>query len=1029
MSIEVKNSVQETIKKLEAQEQTLETVESIRALKEAFNTEVVESVAEFKAEDDEVEKIEQSINLKNPELVKEVEGEMKVEETLQNLDTKVDDLKKESLILKQEAFIDTETIRKIESIVFAEHAKEVAEEELHELEKNRSEMSPDAYRLKTKCAEISILKAKGEILTSKEGVSDELINKFKGNIQNKAFERKISAESSKEKEFNRVKELLFHNVDLLNKKAQSYGYNLISIQEIENSTDPKEEQIYNDFDEFSKKIEVIKNFDFLCASSPNLVLDLLLNNEVSEPMLIKGFFDECLGNKESSSKKLIDVVLTKIINTDNSSEIVSDIEYRLKKDKQEALKKLTVEEFLDSWEKDPPETKGWEDSEVFKEKLSTKIDALSKVGDSEGITNIKNTLDRLNSNSSSVPSFYDTYPKWLKKINLNETDSIKVLTKQLSEDEFRYYFDKGFVPGFIPFHLLPEYLSQEEKNKLAKSVFSKEDLNTNDIEEYAKFSNKSIMEVIDENPRALLVTVKDTQIRKTVLHDLMSKYENAIENTEDQIKYSRTKNVLDSFILKDNPQELPPFIFEVLENFKNKFGTKGENLIALAISAYGIDHPEYFSQQMKSIENILSKYNPDTIPEGAKVSMGIEYEVTRSITDIYDNENALDYVTNINLVSQSAGINKGKDGMHEIALKPTYNPYMLMAEVKLLQDAQFLDFNFKKYNHIDTPRGYHLSMVGDTGLYVEKDIFFLNNAMTMAQLPSFTAGKEIRSTKNIYSKYFENFSDSTQQGERCEIKGMATDSVEQFEKSIITAHHAGIAIQLYNKYIPKVSEFSDIGKSAEEFELILTNTKSLISPFETDQERDLVYQWAKFRKSIEEAILQHNESFIDSEFIGGFLNKDDEYVETGEYIDLPRNKRLLVEQNLDSVKLKNDLNISIDDIYKNPEADFVNTLTRINNIFLKPPQATENSAVNAVNVLNTMKKEGYRGIMDGEAQESIFENGGKIREGYYYSQGASEEMIIHKAQIILNEFNRNMDALLQKKGIKRPTNQEELIPA
>ena len=97
MSIEVKNSVQETIKNLEAQEQTPETMETISALKEAFNTEVVKSVAEFKAEDGEMEKIEQSVNLKNPESVKEVEGEMKVEETLQGFDVDAENIQKETL--------------------------------------------------------------------------------------------------------------------------------------------------------------------------------------------------------------------------------------------------------------------------------------------------------------------------------------------------------------------------------------------------------------------------------------------------------------------------------------------------------------------------------------------------------------------------------------------------------------------------------------------------------------------------------------------------------------------------------------------------------------------------------------------------------------------------------------------------------------------------------------------------------------------------------------------------------------------
>ena len=108
---------------------------------------------------------------------------------------------------------------------------------------------------------------------------------------------------------------------------------------------------------------------------------------------------------------------------------------------------------------------------------------------------------------------------------------------------------------------------------------------------------------------------------------------------------------------------------------------------------------------------------------------------------------------------------------------------------------------------------------------------------------------------------------------------------------------------------------------------------------------------------------------------------------------------------------------------------FVNTLTNINNIFLKPPKDGDNSPINATSVLNTMKKENYGEIMDGKAQESTFDNGGEFRDGYYYIQGASEEMIIHKSQILLNHFNRNMDKLLQTKGGPRVVEQEELMTA
>jgi hypothetical protein len=82
--------------------------------------------------------------------------------------------------------------------------------------------------------------------------------------------------------------------------------------------------------------------------------------------------------------------------------------------------------------------------------------------------------------------------------------------------------------------------------------------------------------------------------------------------------------------------------------------------------------------------------------------------------------------------------------------------------------------------------------------------------------------------------------------------------------------------------------------------------------------------------------------------------------------------------------------------------------------------------VNAKAALDTMKLPEYAGIIDGTAQKSMFDTG-ELRDGYYYVQGASEEMITHKAQILLNVFNKNMQKLLEKKGITREIVVDNLV--
>ena len=352
---------------------------------------------------------------------------------------------------------------------------------------------------------------------------------------------------------------------------------------------------------------------------------------------------------------------------------------------------------------------------------------------------------------------------------------------------------------------------------------------------------------------------------------------------------------------------------------------------------------------------------------------------------------------------------------------------MIMAEVKLMQDAGLLDLNFQKYP--DAARGYHLSLVGDSGLKVDENMYFLNNILTMTQLTGVVAGKEITRTKSIHGKDFEHFSDSKQKGERCEMKGMATDSVEQFEKAIITAHHAGIAIQLSNKYLGEIIQFADVPDTAEEFEQMLLKTNSLKESFETDQERGMVYEWAKLKRQTIDAVGQHNQSFVDSEFNGYVLDKDGNYVDTSEHIDVVRNKKLVDQETLVSKEFIDKVHLTPADMFSSQETRFVNALTNINNVFLKPPQGQDNSSINAKAVIDTVKQEGYGPILEGKAQQSIFENGGNFREGYYYVQGASEEMITHKSQILLNHFNKNMEKLLESKGIPRTVEQDNLVTA
>lgn len=907
-----------------------------------------------------------------------------------------------------------EQIIEISNLLDAEHELKIAQEEIQHLESHIHELNPQEYAVRLESAEIAVTEAQGDILLYKKGISDEVIEVFKEEDTNKSL-GKIPGYNSEEQEIERTTDRLIHNANLLGEKAKSYGHTLDAINEFQDSADVNKKRMYQEITAIAESLQLEKDFQYLITKDSNRLLDAIKQIPISD--LQMEIFKQCSKSKEISRKKLIDTVFSSTFVAEDRSEAVEYLEEKITKDKDEARIQLPVEEMLSSWEKNPPTSCGWSSIDDISLKIATRIEELSKEGNTEGIIAIKNKLYTFTHirHSSFVPKFYKCYPMWIKNSDLTHVDAEKLLINQLPEESFREYF--GNSTKFVPFHLIPESFSKEEKEAYYGRLFFKDQISTSEIVEYSKLVNKDFFQIIEENKRALIAFLINPEIRKTITTELLNSYETKVDSNDIE-KYNKTKNIIESFKISDNEQELDPVVIEVLHTFEKHHGNKGRDIVALAVAIYGIENAQSFKNKMESIEQILTKYNHEAIPSHAKVSMGIEYEITNSIANIYDETSLLGYKSDIVLLSESARIGKGRDGVHEIALKPNYNPYMLMAEMKLLQEGGFLDLNFDQYPN--APRGYHLSLVGDRGLYVNENMFFLNNIMTMAQLTGITAGKEITATKNIHSKSFENFSDTQQTGERCEIKGMGTDSVEQFEKAIITSHHAGIAIQLCDKYLGRETiQFMEVPSSPEAFEMMLTNTNSLLTPFETNQELEIVYQWTKLKKEISTAIGQHNSSFVDSEFNGFILDTEGNYTDTGEHIDIMRNKKLLDSATLNSEEFRKKIHLNINDMYQSQKSEFVNALTITNNVFLKPPPPSDESAINAKAVLDTVKQEGYGELLSGSSRDSIFEHEGQFRDGYYYVQGASEEMIIHKAQILLIHFNIEMNTLLKTKGVPR----------
>lgn len=1201
MNSENLKNIEETEKIIDNNEVFSPTVEISNENPDLVKKEIIDSLDKFVEQDKKIIEIEESVNLNAVQDIEEIKNEINLESEIKKINTEANELKDET-ILQIEALDETQTKskddNKTENYIKADEEIKRAEIELEDLSNRKAELMTGEYDIRKKSIEIRILSAKGNILNNKNEAVDELSIRKENHDEND--EEIIKPSIQKEKLINEKINNFIEALNSIEERAHSFGYDLESVVKFEDSEDSNKNIIYKQVVEFAETLGLDENGKDITEKEPNKLFGMLCADKIQSSYFRKHIFNQLLEIKEIDQDKLVDLAFSKIINNENNKELISDLEIRLSKDKQDILKKLSVEDIINSWEQDYPTVKGWSEKSygtelnTFEKKIGLRIKELSKNGNNDEILKLKERLDILSegkdSYSRNTVTFEESYPEWLKKLNINKEDTLKILTKSLSEKEFKYYMSSE--KNFVPFHLIPENLSHDEKNKYYDRVF-KSNFKIDDLIEYEKLTNKNPKDIVvniinsfsyqtDGLEELLLTTrlymlnnnipedslVETTQecfikelsvgnikeskkiikgfnlaeefinkkteeiflrelfngniqdslriknnfkidevifsssetelavkkcfkdqvingniaiceqiINEFNLPDEFFKQNDIIKALQEsvstirfnlesfnnfekkfklkeniklldngEIKEQSLKQIEDSIYFKNNSEQLPEKIKETLNRFENQYGNKGKDLVNLAVYTYGVENIDRFMLNMNDIENVLNKYNPDSIPEDGKVSMGIEYEVTSSISDSYKENSLLGYKNDISLVSEIGNIGKGSDAVHEIALKPNYNPYMLMAEMKLLQDSDFLDFNFEKYQK--APRGYHLSLVGDRGLEIDENMYFLNNIMTMTQISGITAGKEVASTKNIHQKSFDNITGHKQKGVRCEIKGMATDSIEQFEKAIITAHHAGIAIQLFNKYLDKTFIPSELSNSPEDFEKTLTNSGSLLKQFESNQERDIVYEWAKLKKETMDAVDQHNNSFVDSEFNGFVFGKDGEFNETLNGRDRNLNSQHLVDSKITQEELMNKIKITNSDLFINQTISFVNQLTRLNNFFLlksidpnkgqytviKQPDGTDKEILNLSNIhtLWNMRSEGNN-LMENNYKNpqniSLFDNGGEIRDGYYCMQGASEEMIIHKSQILLNHFNKNIEKLLETKGVERKVEKEELVAA
>ena len=202
-------------------------------------------------------------------------------------------------------------------------------------------------------------------------------------------------------------------------------------------------------------------------------------------------------------------------------------------------------------------------------------------------------------------------------------------------------------------------------------------------------------------------------------------------------------------------------------------------------------------EKIVKYDEVLKRYAPENIPDGLRTSIGLEYEVTRSIAQGYHKRTASNYKEDIEILSSYSGIAKGEDAVHEIATKPTDNPYLLLLEMRLLGDLDFVDLNFehlfKDTDYEKGARGFHVSLGGEFGVECNGYANFIQNSLIAGNLGGINAGNKvdyiqgIRDRTSNYVPVFEKHTPAT------EYRGLSIDRAEPFERCMVSIFNLNMA--------------------------------------------------------------------------------------------------------------------------------------------------------------------------------------------------------------------------------------------
>ncbi|HOZ53165.1 MAG TPA: hypothetical protein PK142_00625, partial [bacterium] len=656
---------------------------------------------------------------------------------------------------------------------------------------------------------------------------------------------------------------------------------------------------------------------------------------------------------------------------------------------------------------------------------------------------IINSIIEINARSEMMEEFYNYDKKSLEM----------VLSNYLSSDfnRVKNVFNTKLVLSSDFNNKIIDYISSEDhihnlekaciyfkdiNNREALQIIKKKvySLKTEKIEYIKKiFLKLDLLDVQEAKQLYKEITDSSKNIREQIIGsiEIIGSMLSNSENTE------RIKDFLDSPKPEniENLKEISSFI----EKYNKE--NKGRSIVAMLFAReYLPDRSmekvlEKVSGYLKKYEKVLEKYSYKNIPEGVRSSIGMEYEITSSTAEGYKKLTEQDLKRDIAKLSEAARIGSGKDAVHEIATRPTDNPYLMLLEMKLLHDIEYIDLNFDRSpDYQKGARGFHLTIGGEKGLEVEQNTQFLQNillASSWGGIQSGETGHRVNggrgvSLRNRGAEANNNIAFFKEKTNSVELRSLSIDKEETLQRSITTAFNGAIAIQAFKKCfkdVPtKILESLD-NNGQKEIE------EQLESSGEDAKTKLIAKSWLSLLRDVDKIIKKHNTSFLERE-TSGYLDEYGIWIDSRDFGGEYNKKRFEaivggMDQTVSLEEYVNTTNIDRIELFKEFNIGFSDKLTKINNLYLKPgtkftdEKGNESSVfkgdhINAISALETTKLDG--GELESYDKEflrsNVFDMSGERRKGYYCLQGGSEEMLTHAIQRALMKFNSEVEELV-----------------